>query len=318
LLSNGTVRAWGNNGNGQLGNGTKNDRSTPAPVPGLSGVVAVAAGSAHSLALLADGRLFAWGRHLDGQLGLGSAGTDRLSPVLVPNVGLSWIKAVATGDNHTLVLLADGVVLACGGNGSGELGDGTTAQRGTFAPVQNLIPVKAVAAGGRHSMALTVTGVIRAWGDNSDGQLGNGTTTDSSLPTTVNTQSLNGPVLAIAAGRLHSLALLAGAGIKGWGNNSDGQLGNGGTNSPRVFPVSVSTGAETAIMIEAGGSHSVALLVNGTVRTWGRNNNGQLGDGTTVDRSRPVQVLGLTGITTVAGGSGYSLALSTGKKGGRL
>jgi alpha-tubulin suppressor-like RCC1 family protein len=208
LLSNGTVRAWGNNGNGQLGDGTKTDRSTPAPVPGLSGVVAVAAGSAHSLALLSDGRLFAWGRNIQGQLGLGSSGTDRTSPVPVPNFGLSRVKAVAAGDNHTLVLLSDGIVLACGNNGSGELGDGTTTNRSTFAPVQNLIPVKAIAAGRRHSMALTTNGGIRAWGDNSSGQLGNGSTTDSSLPVTVSTQSLDGPVIAIAAGGLHRLALL--------------------------------------------------------------------------------------------------------------
>jgi alpha-tubulin suppressor-like RCC1 family protein len=219
---------------------------------------------------------------------------------------------------ETAALVTPGTMVAWGSNNSGQLGDGTTTDHPAPVSVPGLAGISAIAAGNGHVLALLSNGTVRAWGNNGNGQLGNGTTTDSSLPTTVNTQSLNGPVLAIAAGRLHSLALLAGAGIKGWGNNSDGQLGNGGTNSPRVFPVSVSTGAETAIMIEAGGSHSVALLVNGTVRTWGRNNNGQLGDGTTVDRSRPVQVLGLTGITTVAGGSGYSLALSTGKKGGRL
>ena len=287
LLSNGTVRAWGNNGNGQLGDGTKKDRSTPAPVPGLTGVVAVAAGSAHSLALLADGRLFAWGRHNDGQLGVSGANTDRTSPVLVPNFGLSRVKAVAAGDNHTLVLLADGKVLACGANSSGQLGDGTTTERSTFGPVQNLIPVKAIAAGRRHSLALTTTGVIRAWGDNTNGQLGNGQTTDSSLPVTVSTQNLDGPVIAIAAGGLHSLALLASGGIEGWGDNGEGQLGDGTTNSPRVFPVNVAVGAATAIMIEAGGAHSVALLVDGTVRAWGLNSSGQLGDGTTIDRHRP-------------------------------
>jgi alpha-tubulin suppressor-like RCC1 family protein len=309
LLSNGTVRAWGSNSNGQLGDGTKIDRRTPVPVPGLSGVVALAGGSAHSLALLADGRLFAWGRNLDGQLGLGAEGSDRTSPVLVPNFGLSRVKAIAAADNHTLVLLSDGTVLACGNNSNGQLGDGTKTDHSSFAPVQNLIPVKAIATGRRHSLALTTNGVIRAWGDNSDGQLGNGSTTDSNLPTTVNTDSLDERVIAIAAGGLHSLALLAHGRIEGWGNNTDGQLGDGGTNSPRVFPVNVAPGAEIAIRVDAGGDHSVALMVDGTVRTWGDNGSGQLGDGTTTRRVRPVQVLGLTGIIKVVAGNAFCLAL---------
>jgi alpha-tubulin suppressor-like RCC1 family protein len=157
VLSNGTVRAWGNNGNGQLGDGTKVDRSTPAPVAGLNNVVAVAAGSAHSLALLADGKLFAWGRNIQGQLGLGSSGSDQLTPVQVQNLGVSRVKALAAGDDFTMVLLADGTVLTCGTNSSGQLGDGSTTSRNTLAPVQNLIPAKAIAAGRRHGMALLWT-----------------------------------------------------------------------------------------------------------------------------------------------------------------
>ncbi|HEV2778628.1 MAG TPA: hypothetical protein VGX25_04435 [Actinophytocola sp.] len=309
VLSNGTVRAWGNNSNGQLGDGTKTDRATPAPIAGLANVVAVAAGAAHSLALLADGRLFAWGRNLHGQLGLGSAGTDQLTPVQVPNLGLSRVKALAAGDNFTLVLLADGRVLSCGGNGSGELGDGSTINRSTLAPVQNLIPAKAIAAGRRHGMALLANGVIRAWGDNSNGQLGNGSTTDSPLPTTVNTDSLGGPAVAITCGGRHSLALMANGRVKGWGENTAGQVGDGGTTSPRVFPVSTAAGAETVIAIDAGFEHSMALSIDGTVRTWGQNSDGQIGDGTTTNRAKPTQVSGLVGITGVITSGNSSFAL---------
>ncbi|MGH4022261.1 MAG: RCC1 domain-containing protein [Pseudonocardiaceae bacterium] len=309
VLSNGTVRAWGDNGNGELGDGTKTGRSTPAPVPGLAGVVAVAAGSAHSLALLADGRLFTWGRNSQGQLGIGSSGGDQLTPVQVQNLGLSRVKALAAGDDFTLVLLADGTVLACGGNSSGELGDGTNTSRSTLAPVQNLIPVKAIAAGRRHGMALFPIGGIRAWGDNSNGQLGDGSTTDRKLPTSVNADSLNGPVIAVACGGLHSLALMATGGIKGWGENSKGQLGVGTTSSPRVFPVPVNPGAGGAIAIDAGHDHSVALLTDGTVRAWGSNSNGQVGDGSTINRTEPAKVSGLVGITAVVAGGNSSFAL---------
>lgn len=167
----------------------------------------MAAGGFHSLALLSDGRIFAWGSNLNGQLGVGSSGPDLTSPVPVPNFGVSRVKDVAAGDRHTLALLSDGTVLACGSNRDGQLGDGTTNNRSTFAPVQNLISVKAVAAGRSHSMALTSNGGIRAWGANSDGQLGIGSTTDSSLPLTVNRTALDEPVIAIAAGGSHSLAL---------------------------------------------------------------------------------------------------------------
>jgi alpha-tubulin suppressor-like RCC1 family protein len=145
-----------------------------------------------------------------------------------------------------------------------------------------------------------------AWGSNNSGQLGDGTTTDHTAPISV--PGVAG-VSAIAAGGGHVLALLANGTVRAWGDNGTGELGDGGTSSPRVFPRSLAPGAETAIMIDAGGVHSVALLSDGTVRAWGRNNHGQLGDGTTVDRSRPVHMLGLTGITTVAAGSGDSLAL---------
>ena len=309
VLSNGTVRAWGDNGNGELGDGTKTGRSTPAPVPGLAGVVAVTAGSAHSLALLADGRLFAWGRNIQGQLGVGDSSSDHHTPVQVQNLGLTRVKAVAAGDDFTLVLSSDGTVLACGDNGSGALGDGTTTDRSTLAPVQNLIPAKAIAAGRRHSMALTSNGVIRAWGDNNNGQLGNGSTTGSSLPVTVSLQSLDGPAIAVASRGLHSLALMANGRIKGWGENGDGQLGDGGTNSPRVFPVQVASGADSAIAIAAGFNHSMALLTNGTVRAWGDNSVGQVGDGTTIDRTRPAQVSGLVGITAVTAAGNSSFAL---------
>ncbi len=307
VLGNGTVRAWGNNGNGQLGDGTKIDRLVPQPVGGLAGVVAVAAGAAHSLALLADGRLFGWGRNVFGQLGLGSAGADRLTPVQMPVPGGSRVKAIAAGNDFTMVLLTGATVLTCGQNGDGQLGDGTTTSRSTFGVIPAQTAVKAISAGGRHGLLLTSSGQVRAWGNNNDGQLGNGSTVDNPRPTTVN--GLAAPAVAVACGRDHSLALLSTGLVAGWGSNSDGQLGDGSFTSPRLLPVSTAVGAGATVAIDAGFGHSLALQVNGTVRAWGLNSDGQLGDGTVASRATPTNVSGLAGITAVVAAGNSSFAV---------
>jgi Regulator of chromosome condensation (RCC1) repeat/Carboxypeptidase regulatory-like domain len=123
LKGDGTVWAWGSNSNGQLGNGTTTDSSTPVQVSGLSGVTAVAAGSAHAIALKGDGTVWAWGSNSNGQLGNGTT-TDSSTPVQVS--GLSGVTAVAAGSAYTIALKGDGTVWAWGSNSNGQLGNGTT------------------------------------------------------------------------------------------------------------------------------------------------------------------------------------------------
>jgi alpha-tubulin suppressor-like RCC1 family protein len=280
LQPDGTVRAWGYNGLGQLGNGTFFSSVTPVTVSGLSGVVAVAAGGYHSLALLADGTVRAWGYNNQGQLGDGST-TDRNAPVTVS--GLSGVVAVAAGDSHSLALLADGTVRAWGYNANGQLGDGTTTFRSTPVTVSGLSGVVAVAAGGDHSLALRADGTVRAWGRNLEGQLGDGSTTSRSTPVTVS--GLSG-VVAVEAGDYHSLALLADGTVRAWGYNFSGQLGDGSTTN-RSPPVTVS-GLSGVVAVVAGGYHSLAIRSDGTVRAWGNNDYGQLSDGSFTNRSTPV------------------------------
>jgi hypothetical protein len=181
-LRNGTAWAWGSNQSGQLGDGNTADSSTPLPVAGLSDVIAIASGGAHSLAVTADGSVWGWGANDSGQLGNGNT-ADSAAPVKIP--GLTGISAVAAGDSHSLALSKDGKVWAWGENSSGQLGDGTTLNRNTPEQIEWLNDIVAIAAGKVHSMALARDGTVWSWGGNYNGQLGDGTTANASRPVQV-------------------------------------------------------------------------------------------------------------------------------------
>jgi alpha-tubulin suppressor-like RCC1 family protein len=321
LLENGTVVAWGNNGAGELGDGTTTQRSMPVKVSGLSGVTAIAAGESHSLALLSNGTVMAWGRNDWGQLGNGSiTGPETCSEFLAcsttPEVvsGLSGVKAIAAGHNFNLALLSNGTVMAWGQNTWGQLGDGTSTGPETCAEslpcsatpvaVSGLSGVKSVAASGGDGLALLENGTVTDWGYGNGGQLGNGSTTQSDVPVAVSGLST---VTAIAGGGGHGLALLSDGTVRAWGYNATGQLGNGMTSNSDV-PVTVS-GLSGVTAVAGGEYHSLALLSNGTMMAWGWDLLWQLGNSTAEDESLvPVPVSGVSGVTAIAAGNGQSFA----------
>ncbi len=313
-----TYFAWGDNSDGQLGNGTTTGSSTPVDVylPAATTITAVTAGGLHSLALTSTGAVLAWGRNFSGQLGNGDT-TNRSTPVDVDLPAGTTITAIAAGAFHSLALTSAGTVLAWGENLHGQLGNGGTTNMST--PVGVSLPagvtITAVAAGAFHSLAVTSTGAVLAWGDNSNGQLGNGTTTGSSTPVDVDLPA-GTTITAVAAGvagAAHSLALTSTGAALAWGNNADGQLGNGDTTN-RSTPVDVDLPAGVTITaVAAGGLHSLALTAAGAVVAWGRNVSGQLGNGTTTGSSTPVDVDLPTGATinAIAAGFDFGLALTT-------
>jgi alpha-tubulin suppressor-like RCC1 family protein len=263
LLNNGAVKCWGDNGNGQLGDGTKTGRHSAVPVAGLpGGIRTLVAGGAHTCALLTAGGLACWGDNEYGQLGDGVV-TANEPPKIVS--GLSHVSGVAPGAIHTCAIVTGGVE-CWGDNRYGQLGDGTTTNRLTPVPVAGLgSGVEQVSAGAFHTCALQA-GAVKCWGDNEFGQLGDRTTTDRPAPVTVS--GLGSGVRAVAAGVGHTCALLAGGGVKCWGDDEYGQLGDGdrATTSP---PVSV-TGLDGPVnAIATGFTDTCALLQTGEVECWG-------------------------------------------------
>jgi alpha-tubulin suppressor-like RCC1 family protein len=226
------------------------------------------------------------------------------------DVAAGVAASVAAGSYHTCAVTPTGGVMCWGRNDRGQLGDGTTTNRWTPAPVTGLsVAVAAVTAGRHHTCALTTGGGVVCWGYNSDGQLGDGTTAQHLTPVPVG--GLGSGVAAIAAGAYHTCALTTGGGVVCWGANGYGQVGDG-TTTPRPTPTAVSGLGSGVAALAAGRMHTCALTNAGSVKCWGYNASGQLGDGTTTNRSTPTGVSGLgNGVVAVAAGEGHSCALTT-------
>lgn len=309
LLTDGKVYAFGGNTDGQLGDGTTLDRHTPVMVEGLEGieVIAVAAGDRHSMALSADGKVYTWGRNNQGQIGDGTI-MHRYTPMLVRALEDVEMVAIAAGNEHSVALSVDGKIYAWGSNTSGQLGDGTRDNDLSIATVQGLedINVVAIAAGGVHTLALSDDGKVYAWGYNYHGQVGDGTNAiHRTSPLLVEGLS-NREIVAIAAGTRHSMALDIYGRVYAWGSNDSGQLGDG-TAKDRYKPVTVQ-GLEgiDIISISTGTVFSMALGMDGKLYAWGRNSDGQLGDGTDIQRELPVLVQGLDGMKVAGIAQGLS------------
>jgi alpha-tubulin suppressor-like RCC1 family protein len=264
LLSDGTVMAWGDNAEGQLGDGGTVSSADPVPVKGLTGVKAIAAGSLFSVALLGDGTVMTWGSNLDGQLGDDSLTS---SDVPVPVKGLSGVTGISAGGQFALALLSGHTVMSWGDNSSDQLGDGkdVSTQSLSTVPVQvvKLTGVQAISAGFQHAVALLSSGTVMDWGDNGFFQLARpngfpGGISASDKPLTV-------PGLpkaaSIAAGGLFSLAVVADGKVMSWGDDSFGQLGNGSdVTGPSV---ATATGLSGVTAVAAGGESALALASSG-------------------------------------------------------
>ena len=317
LRSDGSVWSCGSNFSCQLGNNqpqyTFADEPTPVVVDStgapLTGVVAIAAGEDHSVAVKSDGTVWTWGHNGYGQLGDGSVSTaTSCYPVQVltgnyPNIApLTGVKTVAASDVHTIALKTDGTIWAWGANNRGQLGLGNTAERRTAAPVLGLNDVQAITARGNLSSSRNIAqrsdGSLWGWGDNSYCQLGDPTVALGYITTPVrlaNLSNLGVNVSDLASGRYHGVARQSDGNAWTWGHNSQGQLGDN-TTDPRCAPILIA-GVNAVETVGAGAEHTLVTRGDGSVWGWGRNDQGQLGVGDTNPRLTPTQMLGENGVS---------------------
>lgn len=306
----GTVWVWGANLYGQICDGTTNHRYTPTQIPGLTAIAEVSAGGSHGLARRQNGSLASWGLNGQdstgrgsGQLGDGTR-TNRSAPVDV--LGANASTQVVAGQHHSLARQSDGSVLTWGENSLGQLGDGTTTTREKPVAVPGATAVTALAGGCSHSLALRSDGTVLAWGFNSTGQLGDGSSTNRLTPVVV--AGLNN-VTAIAAGCGHSVALKSDGTVWAWGFNFEGQLGTTTAAIAQRTPVLV--GGLTGITaIASGNHHTLALGSDGRVWSWGKNDKGQLGDGSLANRFNVVAIGTLSDVTDISAGQNFSVVLA--------
>lgn len=283
LLTSGSAFCWGQNADGQLGDGTTTPRPVPTPVVGGFSFSQIATGPWHTCGLRSDGVALCWGNNSNGSLGDGST-SNRLTPTVVRG-GLTF--DMITARDHTCGL-ASGRAYCWGPNHFGQLGVGDTTARYEPTPVLTTLSFTAIAAASGTTCALTTTAALYCWGSNNGGQVGDGTTTNRWTPVQVAPEIAFGSVAA--AGGSSMCGLTNDARAYCWGWNHRGQLGDG-TTTNRLTPTEVSGGLQFG-RIEVGGNVTCAVSTEEAAYCWGVNLNGMLGDGTTTDRWTPTAVTG--------------------------
>ena len=299
LSSDNKAYCWGGNTNGQLGDGTTTQRSTPSAVlqgsiPNNVSILQISAGNTHVCALGSDYKAYCWGNNANGQLGDNST-TNRTTPVAVDLTNLpagATIRQIAAGNSHTCAVASDNKAYCWGLNTNGQVGDNGTTQRTIPVAVTTTnIPAAAsviqVSAGGTHSCLITTDYKGFCWGNNGNGRLGDNSSTQRLLPTAVNQGQITAgeTLIQISAGTSHTCAVASNNKSYCWGMGTNGRIGDN-TTSNRLTPYALNTtgaisSTATIVQITSGDTFTCAISHTYSSYCWGNNATNQLGDGTT-------------------------------------
>jgi len=304
IHQDGSIRAWGWNQWGRLGDGTTESRTSPERIGAAYDWAFVSAGNEHTMAIREDGSLWGWGAYGNGRLGNGESSGSTSSPVRIGNDN-DW-AFVSAGNSHTMAIRADGSLWAWGANWDGRLGNGVTTGN-TTSPVRigNDNDWAFVSAGNSHTMAIREDGSLWAWGNNANGRLGNGVTTGN----TTSPVRVGGTYdwAFVSAGNEHTMGIRADGSLWAWGSNANGRLGDG-TTGGRTVPVRIDDANDWAF-VSAGDNHTMGIRADGSLWAWGSNANGRLGDGTTGGRISPVRIGDVSDWAYVSAGGGHTVAI---------
>ena len=334
LLSDSTVKCWGMNIYGQLGDGTTTERTSPVSVQSLSSVTKIASKNVHTCAVLSDQSARCWGYSSFGQLGDGSSyPTAYKSSPVEPLYDRKFLQ-ISLGNVHTCAIVSDYSAECWGWNLSGQIGNMSTTKVTSPTAVYSLgtnnhpPSVSAIAVGDVHSCAVLSDGTAKCWGDNGYGRLGDGTSTQRTIPTSVlyhnsNTLSVLPSIAALSLGTNHSCALMSDQTVNCWGRNNLGQLGNGTVNNSSIATKLPSLSFVSKIA--TGYHHNCVILTDKTLKCWGDNYYGQLGNGKSggsdtnsdatdtydadIESNTPLQVPSLTNVIEVSCGWHHTCVL---------
>lgn len=296
VTTKGELYAWGNNSQGQLGDESiSSNQLTPVRIID-SNVVSVYAASTHAMAIKSDKTLWSWGYNSKGQVGNNTTVNQR-TPVIV----MEDVVHAAVGDDRSMAINSDGKLYAWGANNYGCLGDGTTTSY--IAPKLIMSNVADMACGNMFSLIVKTDGSLLACGYNTFGQLGDGTTITRREPIKVLDN-----VAYVACGTMHSLVVKNDGSLWGWGSDSYGQMGDG-TGTNYTLPMRSLKDLNNVERMAAGDIHTMALKEDKTLWIWGANTQGQLGNGTYKDNSKPQMIL--ENVVDMDGGSSHTLAIQS-------
>ena len=297
---------WGNNGYGQLGDGTTTEKFSPVQICINTNWSQVVCGENHILAIKSDGTLWAWGKNGNGELGDGTT-TNRIIPVQIGN-STNWFN-LFLGASCTFAIKTDGTLWAWGYNAYGQLGDGTTTDKTSPIQIGTENNWTKIACGRDHTIAIKNDGTLWAWGHNFSGQLGDGTSLDKHSPIQIGIET---NWFQVTCGQIHTIAIKNDGTLWAWGGNGGGYLGDG-TTIIRYSPVQIGSGTNWSQLAftNSFNIHTEAIKSDGTLWAWGGNWKGQIGDGTTTDRHSPIQIGNETNWSQIFCGYCHTIAIKT-------